>query len=254
MKELNDEALNRFITQMQEAYLFPEIKSRLEKKLISEDLEVKAFQILINMNKPVEVLLNSEIRGVVKFKSQKQVQAGETININAIESIGQFILLEADANSAHITYIALPDDLTFLSFSFRYNGLLRWERFKTAKEFNTAAKYALENKLFRAFHENTFAAMESAISALLIAIPDRSYLTSRKHNAWHTRINKWGQLGNVDLKYVELFNQLSQDRGAARYSFEEFQMNDAEVKQITDTCHSFLEFVEGSMTEYHPGK
>lgn len=239
---------------MREAYVVPEIKVRLEKKPIPENLEVKAFQIFINMSKPVEVLLNSEIRGVVKFKSQKQVQAGETISIGAIESIGQFILLEDDANSAHVTYISLPNDSTFLSFNFRYNGLLRWERLKTAQEFNAAAKYALENKFFRAFHENTFAAMESAISALLIAIPDTNYLTSRKHNAWHTRINKWGQLGNVDLKYVELFNQLSQDRGTARYSFEKFQMDEVEVKQIADTCHLFLEFVEGSMTEYHSGK
>jgi hypothetical protein len=41
---------------------------------------------------------------------------------------------------------------------------------------------------------------------------------AKKHGTIHSGINLWGKLGNVDREFVDMFNKLSRDREAARYT------------------------------------
>ena len=40
----------------------------------------------------------------------------------------------------------------------------------------------------------------------------------KTHGTIHSSINQWGRLGNVDQEFVEMFNKLSGNREAARYT------------------------------------
>ncbi len=47
----------------------------------------------------------------------------------------------------------------------------------------------------------------------------------KTHGKIHSDINQWGKLGNVDREFVEMFNKLSNNRDAARYTSDKHDLS-----------------------------
>src|SRR5215475_9103569 len=80
-----------------------------------------------------------------------------------------------------------------------------------------SAEHALARQHFGPAIDNLFSACELAAKARLITSAAMSSEV-RTHGTIHSGINQWGRLGNVDAEFVEMFNKLSRNRGAARYA------------------------------------
>jgi|GEM_PF-3227477 len=245
---LTDEGLSTYVGQIVSFYVKPEIDRRKSIHGITDDYALYAFQIVINMHGPTEVRLNEEIKGLFNVDSLGDISAQELFQRRTeVKNITKFKLLKEDADSAHVTFANISNDLQFFRFDYRYNTLKRLRAFNTSKEFLTTAEGALYASNFRAFHENLFTAMECAISALLMFLPDSAYLNTKTHDAWKTRINLWAHNGNVDHAFVDLFNTLHKNRQTARYG--EFKMIESEARSMFETAKLFYIFVERSIPE-----
>ncbi|NOY93754.1 MAG: hypothetical protein GXP55_21425 [Deltaproteobacteria bacterium] len=67
----------------------------------------------------------------------------------------------------------------------------------------------MDQELWSAFAYNLFVAAELGVKAELLMLPDKTLLNGRSHKPLHSRIKKWGKLGNVDSRHVSAFNTLS---------------------------------------------
>lgn len=106
--------------------------------------------------------------------------------------------------------IGLPEDLAKLPVMEKHN-LLDSQTAVTAR--NLPAVDAL------------FGACELLSKAHLIAIHSKAK-DARTHGYVHSKINSWRKLGNVERKFVELFNKLTSLRAGARYGAEKIGLSD----------------------------
>lgn len=77
-------------------------------------------------------------------------------------------------------------------------------------------------------------------------MPMPELLKSKKHALIQNRINNHSKLGNVQREYVELFNNLSSLRPAARYLNEAFNPSYQECEQMLSIAQKLFEFVDES--------
>lgn len=246
---LHDEAFERYLKQVNEFYVSPELAKRTQNGSLRDNFTLTSFQVVISLDKPVEVRFNNEVKGVLNIEPKESLSFGDLVPADKIESIKGFKLLKEDANSAHVTYISLPNGSSFLTSDYRYNTLIRKDRLDTSIEFLEAARSALNSSHYRAFHKNLFASMEAGIAALLTSLPDKTYLNTKTHDSWKARINKWGQLGNVNKQFVKLFNRLAQDRNRARYG--KFTIDWHKAAEMIALARQFLETIKTTIQEFH---
>jgi HEPN domain-containing protein len=101
-------------------------------------------------------------------------------------------------------------------FDFQTNKGKAANLVRLAEEFLDTAKFAASNGKNGPLIDNLFSCCELLAKARLITYAEEKRLGS--HGAIHAKINRWGKLGNVDGKFVELFNELSNARSKARYN------------------------------------
>lgn len=206
----------RTLLQMFKLYIEPEVKRRQLNQSLPDPFTVVKAQVLFFERRSPQVRLNDEVRISLLVRAPRAIQKGESILLSEIKQIEASELDLADADAGHFTAVAFSDQW-LMSFDFRLNKLTAANLAERAEEFCAIAEHALSTQHFGPAIDNLFSACELAAKARLItSAVVRS--DAKTHGTIRSGINLWGKLGNVDREFVEMFNKLSKDREAARYT------------------------------------
>jgi len=240
----NDITLKQFL----DIYIIPEIEKRKNEKIIGEDFELISFQILFSLSKSVpEIRLNEECKIVanIKVKEGIIISKGEPIHWDDVESVISLKLEENDdGDCGHVSYIYLGNNLVS-SFDFRYNKKTIKQRIEISRQFLDTAKFALDNGFYNVYVDNIFSATEIASQACLLILPDKNFLAKTNHKAIKSKLNWWSSLGNIDMKFSTVLNQLSVLRNNERYFNGETTLtNKDESKEYIESVDELIKHVE----------
>jgi HEPN domain-containing protein len=104
-----------------------------------------------------------------------------------------------------------------------------------------AARFASEKGFLCVFVDNLFSATELMAKGLLIWLPDRSLLDSKTHRSIKVRFNALRKHDNVDGRFVELLNRLTQLRERARYLSGEVALTEGEMDAMLAIAEEMCE-------------
>lgn len=229
--------------QALDLWINPELERRKEAGTLTPDFQLQIAQIVMNVDKPVEVRLNGQVRATMKVRVVKPVNKGDPVFSNDFDEVQSIELTDHDPNAAHLTVFNHNGNWV-LFFDFHYNTQRIREHLKVAKEFLETAEDCLTKNRYRAFHENLFAATELCAKSWLLSMPMPELLNSRKHSLIQTRINSHSKLGNVQSKHAKVFNQLSESRAFARYLNGAFDPSDEKCQEQLAATKELFSFIE----------
>jgi hypothetical protein len=139
----------------------------------------------------------------------------EPVYMDEIESLEDFSL--DDPNAGHATLIVAGGRL-LMCFDFRYNRGIAKQLLKKAAGAHEVARYAHEKNHDSICLDNLFTAAELTANATLLLTPNEALMKSKNHKTTHSQYNRASKLGNVDGRFRDAFNTLSNLRKEARYS------------------------------------
>jgi hypothetical protein len=224
---------SKFFQQLLDIWVKPEIERRRQGGKLPDTFVLESAQVIMNVGSPTVVRLNGEVKAFMKVVPKGfPGQPGATVYWDEIERVEDFQLTEDDPNAGHATMLRAGDGRWRLFFDFRYNAQRVGELLRAAEEFLAASEYARSCGHPRALMENLFAAAELMAKAELAMQPDERILEARKHKFIGSRINMWARLGNINQEFVDVLNQLLQERGTARYVEGEIEISDEMDKMV----------------------
>lgn len=234
----------RLIKQTMDLWVEPEIKRRHEADGIPLPLPLSAAQVIFDPDaEVVEIRLNEEVKAVGEIEAEGPVEKGQLLRIEP-SKITNLVLTDSDPNAGHITLYAFGPRWV-VSFDFRRNASRIKQHLGAAREFLDVASHAREGGKTRAFAENLFAAVELLAKSILLTLPGREILESKRHPTIARRFNRWaGKLGNADPRFAQLLNHLDKIRGSARYLRAEYELSPQEAKEMEETAEEMYSFAE----------
>lgn len=235
----------RFLSQVFEFWVNPEIERRRTAGTLPNGFELRGAQVIMNVGEPTIVRLNDEIRAFLLTKINKPVEKGQVAYWDDITSIEDIQLTDVDPNAGHVTVFRVGQGWAVL-FDFRYNAERIRAVLEAADEFFSAAEAARSKRHRRAFMENLFAATELTAKGRLLMEPDERLLTSKKHGFIGSKMNRHAHLGNVDQEFVDLLNELTRERGTARYVEGAVALDDAAMARMASVVGLNLEQLKAS--------
>jgi hypothetical protein len=102
-------------------WIEPEVAQRQASGTLPKPFELRAAQVLMEIDRPRQVRLNEEVRAVISARAQRTIQKGEPVSEADIDDIEEFTLTDTDPNAAHITML-LHRGVWRIGFDFRYNA------------------------------------------------------------------------------------------------------------------------------------
>lgn len=168
----------------------------------------------VKARQPPQVRFNDEVVGALEVKTTKAVNAGDPVYFSDIADISRFELNSADADAGHFTVFKW-DGGWRIFFDFQRNRRSAADLVASAEQFTATAELALERGFQGPFVDNLFNASELLARARLITAAAEDEV--KTHRMVGAKINLWGRLGNVEERFLSLFNELSRLREQARY-------------------------------------
>jgi uncharacterized protein (UPF0332 family) len=238
--KLENDMGEKIFSSLLDVYISPEIERRQEIGTLSNTFSLERAQIIFYPDEhPPVVLLNEELKGIeaiIKIKEGVNKKPGEPIFENEIEGIQKSTLKEPYTNCAHVTIIKL-NNLWNIIFNFTYNKDKAKKHIEIAKQFWTLAKVAYKNELWNAFYDNLFSAVELSMKAFFLLFPDKAFYKDT-HNGLSTSVNRFANLGNIQISHKSTFNKLSGRRNQARY------LQGGDLKIDVDEARNYLKTVD----------
>ncbi len=155
---MDKEASERFIEQVFDIWINPEIERRRKAGTLTQEFKFCAAQVLLDTDSGVELRLNSEIKGVAHVKTHQPVATGEWVTADQVSDLADFQLRTDDleaANAGYVTLIPHPEGF-FVAFDFRRNTTRIAEVVRAARDFLNTAYDALHAGRLRPFVEKPF--------------------------------------------------------------------------------------------------
>lgn len=231
--------------QALDLWINPEIERRKHAGTLPANFCLQRAQVVMNVDQPLQVRLNEEIKAIVRVRVKKAINKGEPVYLSDIDEIESVELTDHDPNAGHLTMINHRSSWT-INFDFRYNAQRIHDHLAATKEFLDTAEHCLEQKRYRPFYENMFAAVELCQKAWLLNLPIPELITSKKHGLIHAKINSHSRHGNIKPQHVQLLNQLAAIRPKARYLNGVFSPTPQECSSHLTIGKELLAFVEAS--------
>jgi uncharacterized protein (UPF0332 family) len=216
---------DRTLQQVFELWVMPEVERRQSAGQVPPNFQLWSAQVVFEVDAPVKVRLNNEVRAMMKVRATRAVAKGEAVGMNDFSEIVSIELTEIDPNAGHITIIA-HQGIWYLTWDTRYNAQRIATTIATAKEFIESAQDNLRvsSPRLRSFTENLFSAVELLAKAVLLQLPDRKILSSKTHGTIKSGFNQWSKLGNTERDFANLLNELERMRTPAKYSLNAWEL------------------------------
>jgi hypothetical protein len=231
--EIPDDVIGpeRTLRQMFNLFIGPEIDRRLAAGLLTTQFNLDKAQIIFDGDRSPQVRLNEEVRGSMLVKLSKPVEIGDPISAADITEVDRWELDMADADCGHFTVISWGDSWRML-FDFQRNKRKGAELVSLAEQFLGTAEFAFSKGHSGPYIDNLFSACELLAKARLMTAAQEAEDKIDSHKTIHSKINKWKKLGNVDGKFVTLFNELAHARSVARYSAGKYSSIQSEADAV----------------------
>ena len=215
---MDNEIAQQVATQAFELWISPEIDRRRQAGNLPIEFSLYAAQVIFDLDRNApQVRLNPEVNAVVAARATRPIAKGEAVTMTDFSEIDAIHLAaERDPNAAHLTLVLHRGNWN-ITFDFRYNAARIVETAAAAREFLDCAAFAIERGQLRAGLDNLFSATELMAKGLLLALPDKTIVTGRKHSILSARFNLFSKHRNMDGRFPELLNRLSTLRPGARY-------------------------------------
>jgi hypothetical protein len=206
----------RTLRQMFNLFIGPEIDRRVAAGLLTTQFNLEKAQVIFDGDKSPQVRLNDEVRGSMLVKVSKPVEIGDPIGVADITEVDRWELDIADADCGHFTVIRWAGDNWQMLFDFQRNKRKGADLVSLAEQFLATAEFAFSKGHSGPYIDNLFSSCELLAKARLMTAAAQNDIDS--HKTIHSKINLWKKMGNVDGKFVTLFNELASARSVARYS------------------------------------
>jgi hypothetical protein len=197
-----------------ELWFWPELRRRGDAGALELPFNLTKAQVLFADGDEPQVRFNGQVRGVMQVKTARSVKAGDPAFVEDIAEPVKFELELADADCGHFTLIEYGQNWAVF-FDFRRNKIKAGDIIGLAEQFAEIAELSFNRGHAAPSVACLFNAAELLAKARLMMILVEKKLES--HGSIHSNINYWRKLGNVDFRFVELFNELFQLRNAALY-------------------------------------
>lgn len=194
----------------------PEIKRRLHSGELDDKFVLSCAQLIQPLEGSRIIRLNEEVRGIGTVRADRPVQKGDPVYYSDLRRLESFDLEEDELDAGHFTLFWFGNGW-FISFDFRSGRSISARLLDIALEFLETAQHAQSQSHARACLDNLFSACELASKARLL-LHHSPAANAKTHGSIHSAINQWGHLGNVDEKFLGLFNRMTSGRSAAKYN------------------------------------
>jgi uncharacterized protein (UPF0332 family) len=228
----NSQMAQRILEQAFDLWINSEIERRKLAGTLPKGFQLFIAQVVMNVDRALDVRLNSEVKAVMKVRIRRAIEKGEAVRMGDFSEVHQIELTDADPNAGHLTMI-LHEGNWHIAFDFRYNKKRIENHLDAAQEFLAVAKLCLETKRYRAFFENLFAATELTAKSWLLTMPLPKLIRSSKHGYIRSLLVGHTRMGNFPAEHAKLYNKLNELRDEARYLNRTF-------KPEQDKCEHFL--------------
>lgn len=229
-------------------WINPEVHRRAKAGLIKIPMRLDFAQVLFRPgHQAPEVRLNDEVRGNAEVDSAQPLVPGKPVYRHEVIALKRFELTDEDADAGHLTIVKMNDRWQMF-FDFQQNRNSAAALVTTAEQFATTAELALGQGLQAPFIDNLFNASELLAQARLIRTLAEP--PAKTHRTVGSRINLLAKQGNVDQRFIELFNELSRVRVLARYrgAIPELKSDDpigrvkAEIAELRERLKRFSDY------------
>lgn len=246
MNNLGQEFAEVVINNAFRLWFIPELDRRRADGRIPDGFELRAAQVVMDLNNPSPVVrINEEVRGVLEARAARPIEKGQPVCESDMSELLGMSLTEDDPNAGHATAL-LHNDVWYLFFDFRYNAARIEQYIDMARQFLHVAGTAARDGQLRPVVENLFATVEILAKCLLMMRPDRSVLESKKHKFVATRFNLEGKLGNVPPDSVQLLNRLTALRPIARYQPETLALTKEDAQTLCVQAQKMLDWIDSA--------
>ena len=213
--EHDQDASARTFNQMYEMFFGPEIERRKQNGTLPQDFGLYMAQVLFPPEGKNVVFLNDEVKGVGLMRANRPIVAGEPVTVGDLGYIEKFDLPDELLDNGHFT-IVLSSDAWRVFFNFRSGRRKAKDMLENAMQFLQAARDNATKGLAGPSVVSLFNAAELTSKAELILIRNKA-AKAKTHGSVASAINQWARLGNIESAFVDLFNQLSEQRINAQY-------------------------------------
>lgn len=220
-QQISDEAGQNLFSDVLTLYVEPEIARRHETGTASIPFDLSAAQVLLFADGRLpELRLNSEVRAHAQMWVTPQTDkvAGSPIFESEVSGVESLTLRETeDPNCGHITIVRVGGRYSIF-FDFIYNKGHARELLQMASQFLRTAGYAAQHKMWAAFIDNLYSAMELAVKGLLWTSPfGFEFKSNTTHKTIRRTFQSFASLGNVPTEHVSTFEHLYAARPRVRY-------------------------------------
>lgn len=218
---IRQEMAQKFIEQMMEIFIEPEMQRRQSVGLISKGFVLNGVQIIFYPDgRQPAVRLNDEVRAIANIKLKEGIakRAQEPIYRHEIEEYGHMALVDSsDADCGHATIVRINEASWTLSFDFVYNKAMSKAHLERAESFLKSAELNLQNENWPPLVDHLFDACELIARAILLGMPDPKFRENATHDGIQFKFNQFARFGNVRGDDTKALNKLSGMATSARY-------------------------------------
>lgn len=240
--ELPEDLGDKIFQSVWEQFIGPEVERRLASGELPADEPLYRVQVVFNVDTDPEVRLNREVRGYANVRAARPIEAGEEVTLADIAGFEGYVLSEDDPNAAHVTLLR-HGETWGLTWDSHYNAQRIAEHIKAAEEYVRGAEDAASRTDLRRFVEDALHASELLAKAELLALPDEVVFSAKSHGSITSRYNEWADLGNADIAFAKLLNELHRLRPAATYLQKPFALEAADAAEMLATLKQMREHV-----------
>jgi uncharacterized protein (UPF0332 family) len=251
-----DDLYDNVLQNAVKLWFAPEIERRISAGELQKGVRIWAAQVLMEVDQPLRVNINSEVRGVFSIRTaegQKGLTPGQLLDPTELQGINEVTLTADEPNCGHLT-VMFQRAGYFLSFDFRYNAARIEQLMIRAQEFLSAASGSLRAKQYSAVVENLFAAVELLAKATLMIHPDERVLASTNHRFVHSEINRYRKQGNIPEQFAAVLNELASLRAPARYGNTPFALEHGAARKMSRTARQFYKHVDHIRPRRYKGR
>lgn len=209
-----DFALKQFF----DLFFKPEIKRRFEQGNLRHDFEIMIAQAIMDSDGKTVVRFNDEARFRGLMRAQRNIRAGERLLRHDFATLTEIELAPEEMNFGHVTLVSSGLNW-FCSFNFLKDRNKAASFIDQAETFLETAAHAIGKSFTQVAIENLHTAAEKIALAYLMVHSQKGG-SGKSHGGIRSGINAWGRLGNVDPKFVSLFNKITSLRDQYRYAVD----------------------------------
>lgn len=206
---------HRTLLHMFQLTFAPEIRNRIDQKQLDEHFTLNAAQLIQFPSGDKIVRLNEEVRGIAAVIANAEDKVRENFYYEQFTSLQNFDLIEEELDCGHFT-IFRTNSSWVGKFDFRNSRQECLETLNIAEEFLDCSCFAADQNYSRVCVDTLFSSCELIAKAHLL-LTRHSATKAKTHGSIHSAANQWSKFGNLNQSFVQIYNQLAQQRTKARY-------------------------------------